>query len=198
MAALLCACARGGLTPASNSVPAARVAKPSVAVAYQPLATSDYWKYICNGTFTIVDRVIGKYRVNNHLVYALSLQIPSTPKKSVDVIELLANDAKGNTWIYGYLEHGKIHPVKPAEIVSAHPVKNKHYDYPAPAHGKISRIFIGFENTNRTPLGVFWVAAYFESQATHNYGYSLGLGVMEEDHGPQYKYDCLIEKYVLE
>jgi hypothetical protein len=42
------------------------------------------------------------------------------------------------------------------------------------------------------------VAAYFESQATHNYGYSLGLGVMEEDHGPQYKYDCLIEKYVLE
>jgi hypothetical protein len=130
-------------------------------------------------------------------VYALSLQIPSSPTKSTQVVQLLANAANGSTWIYGYLIAGKVHATKPAEIVAATPVLNKQYDYPAPTHGTVSRVFKGFEWTNRTPLGVFWVAPYFESGGTHNYGYSLGRGVMEEDHGPNYKYDCLIEKLVI-
>ena len=112
-------------------------------------------------------------------------------------MQLLENDARGNTWIYGYLLHGNILAVKPAEIVAAKPVLNKQYDYPSVNHGEISRIFVGFENTNKTPLGTFWVAPYFESAGRHNYGYSLGRGVMEEDHGPNFKYDCLIDKFVL-
>jgi hypothetical protein len=150
---------------------------------YQPLAVGDYWKYICNQTFTIEDRIVAAYDLNGRVVYALSLQIPSSPTKSVDVIQLLTDDCK-------------IHPVTPAKIVASKPVLHQHYDYPAPLRGKISRIFIGFETTNRTPLGIFRVAPYFESGATHNYGYNLGRGVME-DHGPHYRYDCLIEKYVL-
>jgi hypothetical protein len=197
-AVFLGGCARG-LAPIASELPASGSAavQANGMKVFQPLATGDYWKYICNHAFTIVDRVVGTYHVKNHLVYALSLQIPSTPKKSVDVVQLVANDTKGNTWIYGYLERGKVHVVTTTEIVATHPVKNKHYDYPAPAHGKISRIFYGFEPTNRTPLGIFWVGAYFETNATHGYGYSLGRGVMEEDHGPHFQYDCLIEKYLL-
>jgi hypothetical protein len=174
-----------------------QAAQPNASKLYQPLAKGNYWKYICNSQFTIEDRVIGTYKLAGRTVYALSLQIPSSPKVSTHVVQLLANDARGNTWIYGYLLQGKVHAVKPAEIVAASPVKGKHYNYPAPKSGSVSRIFKLFENTNRTPLGVFWVAAYFESSNTHNYGYSLGRGVMEQDHGPAYRYDCLIEKYVL-
>jgi hypothetical protein len=164
---------------------------------YQPLAVGDYWKFICNGAFAIEDRVTGSYHVHGRVAYALSLQIPSSPKKSVRVVQLLGNDAKGNTWIYAYLIHGKIVSVKPTEVVAAKPVLNEHYDYPNANHGTISRVFVGFEYTNKTPLGVFWVAPYFESGGTHNYGYSLGRGVMEEDHGPHFRYDCLVEKFVL-
>ncbi len=164
---------------------------------YQPLGSADSWTYTCNHQFTIVDRVIGTLHLSKRLVYVFSLQIPSSPKKSVYVDQLLANDSSGNTWIYGYLTHHRAHAVTPAKIVARNPVLNAHYDYPAPAHGKISRIFVGFEYTNPTPLGTFWVAPYFESGGTHNYGYSKGRGVMEEDHGPNYRYDCLIEKYVL-
>ncbi len=164
---------------------------------YQPLAVGNYWKFICNDTFTIEDRVTGTYHVHGRLAYALALQIPSSPRKSVYVVQLLGNDAKGNTWIYGYRLHGKIVSVKPTEIVAAKPVLDRHYDYPNASHEKIGRVFVGFEDTNKTPLGIFWVAPYFESGGTHNYGYSLGRGVMEEDHGPNFKYDCLIEKFVL-
>jgi len=170
---------------------------PVATKVYQPLAVGDYWKFICSNSFTIEDRVTGSYHVHGRVAYALSLQIPSSPKKSVDVVQLLGNDAKGDTWIYGYLIHGKLVSVKPTQIVAAKPVLNKHYDYPNANHGKIGRVFVGFEYTNKTPLGVFWVAPYFESGGTHNYGYSLGRGVMEEDHGPHFKYDCLIEKFVL-
>jgi hypothetical protein len=54
-----------------------------------------------------------------------------SPSKSIEEVQLLANDAKGNTWIYGYLIDGKVHPVKAAEIMAAKPVLNKHYDYPS-------------------------------------------------------------------
>ncbi len=164
---------------------------------YQPLAVGDSWTYTCNASFKIVDRVIGSYKVNRHTVYALSLQIPDSPKKSVDVIELLANDSKGNTWIHGYVIHGKMKLVRDTKIVSINPVNGRHYDFPSPKGGTISRIFVGFEYTHKTKLGTFWVAPYFESGGTHNYGYNLGRGVMEQDHGPNYKYDCLIDKFVL-
>lgn len=180
----------------SASVPSQRRNAASKKV-YQPLAVGDSWTFTCNHQFKIVDRVVGRHTIGKQTVYALSLQIPSSPSKSTYVVQLLANDLHGNTWIYGYMIHGKIHLVTRTEIVAASPVKNKHYDYPAPTHGRISRVFIGFEFTNKTPLGVFWVAPYFDNGGTHNYGYNLGRGVMEEDHGPNYKYDCLIEKYVL-
>ncbi len=82
---------------------------------YQPLAVENYWKFICNHTFTIEDRVTRTYHVHGRVAYALALQIPSSPRKSVDVVQLLGNDAKGNTWIYGYRLHGKIVSVKPTE-----------------------------------------------------------------------------------
>ncbi len=196
-AGLLVACASAASPNADPAAPGGTPLAADATKVYQPLAVGDYWKFICNNTFTIEDRVTGAYHVHGRVTYALSLQIPSSPKKSVHVVQLLGNDAKGNTWIYGYLIHGKILSVKPTEIVAAKPVLNTHYDYPNANHGKISRIFVGFEYTNKTPLGVFWVAPYFESGGTHNYGYSLGRGVMEEDHGPHFKYDCLIEKFVL-
>ena len=183
--------------PTAGSPFGARTAFPGAAKVYQPLAVGDYWSYICNKQFKIEDRVVKKYALGKRIVYALSLQIPSSPSKSVKVVQLLANDAHGNDWIYGYLIKGKLHQVKPTEIVAVSPVLDKHYDYPSPKGGTISRIFKGFEYTNPTPLGTFWVAPYFDGGGTHNYGYSLGRGVMEEDHGPHYKYDCLIEKYAL-
>ena len=164
---------------------------------YQPLAPKDSWTYICNNQFHIADRVIGTLHVNKRLVYVFSLQIPSSPTKSVYVDQLLANDSGGNTRIYGYYIHHRIHAVTATKIAVQKPVLHAHYDYPARVRGTISRVFMGFEYTNKTPLGTFWVAPYFESGGTHNYGYSQGRGVMEEDHGPNYEYDCLIEKYVL-
>lgn len=193
------ACGRLAAPPGGASFAAAntRSTRPEVRKVYQPLAVGDTWTYTCNHEFKIVDRVVGTHRINGHTTYALSLQIPSSPSKSRFVVQLLANDGRGDTWIYGYLIDGKVRPVKRTEIVAASPVKNKHYDYPAPDRGTIERVFKGFEFTNKTPLGTFWVAPYFESGGTHNYGYNLGRGVMEEDHGPNYKYDCLIEKIVL-
>ena len=196
-AALCAGCASAAPPYTGQPVPGARALHADAAKVYQPLAVGNYWKFICNDSFTIEDRVTGTYHVHGRLAYALSLQIPSSPTKSVRVVQLLGNDPKGDTWIYGYVMHGKVLSVKPTQIVAAKPVLNKHYDYPNSGLGKISRVFVGFEYTNKTPLGIFWVAPYFESGGTHNYGYNLGRGVMEEDHGPHYKYDCLIEKYVL-
>lgn len=31
----------------------------------------------------------------------------------------------------------------------------------------------------------------------HDYGYAKGVGIAEEDHGPNFEVDCLIEKLVL-
>jgi hypothetical protein len=198
LVALLASCSGQSTTP-SIAAPRSHsgTALPDAAKVYQPLAVGDYWEYTCNSQFKIEDRVLRKYVVNKRTVFALELQVPSSPTKSTDIVQLLANDARGNDWIYGYVVKGKVHQVKATEIVAVAPVLNKHYNYPGPKGTPVSRIFKGFEYTNRTPLGVFWVAPYFDSGGTHNYGYSLGRGVMEEDHGPNYKYDCLIEKYVL-
>lgn len=112
-------------------------------------------------------------------------------------IQLLDNDSTGTTRIYGYLEHGKVRQVPAKSIVVPSPKLGARYDYVGPNGKPVTRVFVGFENTNPTPLGTFWVAPYFESGGTHNYGYTLGKGIMEEDHGPHYQYDCLIEHIVL-
>ncbi len=164
---------------------------------YQPLATGNFWKYVCNHQFTIRNAVVGTVHVGKTLTYEFSIQVPSSPTKSVKVVQLLANDLKGTTRIYGYLLSGKVRAVKPAAIVVPSPLLNHHYDYSGPHGHTVSRVFVGFENTNPTPLGTFRVAPYFESNATHNYGYTLGRGIMEEDHGPNYRYDCLIDQVVL-
>jgi hypothetical protein len=170
---------------------------PATKSVYQPLAVGNTWKYVCNHQFPIENAVLGKLRLDARTVYEFSIQIPSSPVHSVKVVQLLANDSTGTTRIYGYLLHGKPHEVTPAAIVVASPVLHQHYDYPRLGGGKVTRIFMGFENTNPTPLGTFYVAPYFESGGTHNYGYALGKGVMEEDHGPNYKYDCLIDHVTL-
>lgn len=86
---------------------------------YQPLAVGDSWVYTCNHLFKIADRVVGKHHVDGRTVFALSLQIPSSPKKSTTVVQLLANDAHGDTWIYGYMIGGKVRHVTPHEIVAS-------------------------------------------------------------------------------
>ena len=194
----LAACVSNAPNSPSPTIPDAPAnAERATSDDYQPLAIGDSWTFVCNHQFDIVDHVPATAHIGKRLVYELSLQIPSSPTKSVTVVQLLANDSSGSTWIYGYLLGGKVRAVKPTRIVAHAPVLNRHYDYPGPTRGTIERIFKGFEYTNHTPLGVFWVAPYFESASTHNYGYSLGRGVMEEDHGPNFRYDCLIKKYVL-
>lgn len=191
-----------GLSACGAGVPAATprqsvptvVASADASGAYEPLAVGDSWTYICNHQFRIVNRVLATVHVRSRVLYEFSLQIPSSPSKSIREIQLLSNDPRGDTWIHGYLVGGRVKTVKAAEIVSASPRLHAHYDYAGPKGRQITRVFVGFEYTNPTPLGTFWVAPYFESNATHNYGYALGKGIMEEDHGPNYKYDCLIEK----
>ncbi len=107
---------------------------------------------------------------------------------------MLANDAKGNTSIYGYLVNGTAQPIAAAVLVAANPgLKGTAYDYAAPDGTTITRIYEGMEQSNPTKLGTFTVAPYFESNSTHNYGYALGTGIVEEDHGPNFQYDCLIQ-----
>ena len=192
----MAACSPLVALPVDSRAQAVQGSSVAAAKVYQPLAVGDYWTYTCNNEFTISDRVTKKVPVGKRTTFAFSLQIPSSPTKSTTQVQLLANDAHGNTWIYGYLKKGVVSKIKPAEIVAASPKAGKHYNYVGPKGHTVSRLFKEFEDTNPTPLGVFWVAAYFESNDTHNYGYSLGRGDMEQDHGPAYKYDCLIEKYL--
>lgn len=190
----LSACGAGTSPPIHGPAFPEATATRNLSGVYQPLAVGDSWTYVCNHRFEIVNRVLGKVSVRGRALYEFSLQIPSSPTKSIREVQLLGNDSSGNTWIHGYLSGGKVKTIKAAKIVSVNPVLHAHYDYTGPMGRRVTRVFVGFEYTNPTPLGTFWVAPYFESNATHNYGYALGKGIMEEDHGPNYKYDCLIEK----
>jgi hypothetical protein len=166
---------------------------------YQPLAVGDSWGYQCHNTknqneqpYAIANTVLGKTTVGSTTVYEFSLQIPASPTQIATTVELLANDANGNTSIYGYLVNGAVQTVTPSVIVSATPVVNAYYDYLSADGSTITRQFVGFEPSNKTGLGIFTVAPYFESAGTHNYGYALGVGIVEEDHGPNFQYDCLV------
>jgi hypothetical protein len=59
--ALLSGCAGGAIAPYSAPMASggAALVRPSAALVYQPLAVGGSWKYICNNSFTILDRVVG-------------------------------------------------------------------------------------------------------------------------------------------
>ncbi len=165
---------------------------------YQPLAVGDSWSYACTGGFTVTNAIGRTATVGAQTTYAFAVQIPSSPTSSTTETMLLANDAAGNTVLYGYLIGTTVTPVTPTTIVAAAPVLNASFDYPAPGGGTVTRTFVGFENSNRTPYGgVYAVAPYFESGGTHNYGYALGAGIVEEDHGPHFEFDCLLSALTL-
>ncbi len=197
-ALVLTGCGGGGSSPGPNP-------SPPAPVFYQPLAVGDTWTYTCHNTqnkseqpYAIQNSVLGTTTVNGQQVFEFSLQVPSSPTQSTTLVQLLANDAQRNTSIYGYLVGGNVQTITPALIVAAAPgAKGTPYNYAAPDGSTISRIFEGIESSNPTPLGTFTVAPYFESGSTHNYGYALGSGIVEEDHGPNFLYDCLITTMTL-
>lgn len=190
----------GGSTPPQGPVATPTpVVTPTPAPPFQPLALGDSWTYQCHNTqnageqpFTIVNAVTGTATVSGTATFAFSIQVPTSPSQIATVVQLLANDAAGNTAIYGYLVAGTPQAVTRTVIVAAAPAVATPYDYPGPSGTTIPRAFVGFENSNPTALGTFRVAPYFESGSTHNYGYAQGTGIVEEDHGPNFQYDCLI------
>ncbi|HUY40799.1 MAG TPA: hypothetical protein VMV82_04445 [Candidatus Dormibacteraeota bacterium] len=201
LCALLAACGGGG---GGGGTPGPNPSPPAPAY-YQPLAVGDTWTYTCHNThnpaeqqYAIQNSVLGTTTVGGQTVYEFSIQIPSSPTQSTTVIQLLANDAQRNTSIYGYLVGGTPQTIAPTIIVAANPgPTGTAYDYTGQNASTIDRIFEGIESSNPTPLGTFTVAPYFESSSTHNYGYALGTGIVEEDHGPSFEYDCLVTSIVL-
>ena len=196
LGALLTACGGGGGAGGSapSTTPSSR--PPQL---YQPLAVGDSWKYTCHfrnppgpGTFPIANAVTGMQTVNGVATFALELQIVTSPSKIATETMLVANDAAGNTTLYGYVMGGTVLPVSPAVIVAAAPSTTASYNYTGPNGVTVTRTFVSIGSTNPTPLGVFVVAIYYETGGTHNYGYALGQGIMEEDHGPNFQYDCVI------
>lgn len=171
---------------------------------FQPLALGDRWTYVCHDThdsreaaYTITNAVIGVMHVSGHEVFEFAMQVPVAPTKINTIIQLLSNDSKANTWLYGYLIDGTVHPVQPALIVASDPVTSAAYSYPDADDQTIRRTFMGPDGSNPTPWGTYRVAPYFESDATHNYGYARGIGIVEEDHGLRYQYDCVISSLTL-
>ncbi len=208
---VLGSCAGSGLAGDSGDRQAELTPAIPRSSLYEPLAVGDSWTYKCrdikgggekNGKpFTIEDKVLGITNVGPHKAYEFSLRIPQVPSKPLKVnteIMLLSNDPNGNLWIYGYLVNGAIHKIHAARIVSnATPAKGAKFGYTGPNGKPVSRIFFGIEQSNPTPLGVFTVADYEESKNTHDYGYARGTGIVEEDHGPNFEVDCLIQAVTL-
>lgn len=183
-------------------------ARPSA--LFQPLAKGDSWTYSCrdikgggeNGgnPFSFTDRVLRYVTARGQRLSEFELHVPVVPSKPLKIVTevmLLANNQRGDLWIYGYVLHGKLVLKKPTKIVSAvNPPKGATFNYPGPFGKPVSRFFYGYIPTNPTPLGTFTVADYEESSATNDYGYAHGKGIMEEDHGPNFEVDCLIQHVV--
>lgn len=172
----------------------------------------DAWHYKCrdikhegennNQPFGIRNAVTGATTVAGKPVFEVAMQVPQVPSKPLKIdtiVQLLANDASGNVRIYGYLIGGKVKRIPVALFVTAKPPGEQHeaFNYRGPDGKTIQRIFFGLEQSNRTKFGVFEVAPYFESQSTHNYGYAKAWGIVEEDHGPNYEVDCLLDAITL-
>lgn len=157
---------------------------------YLPLAVGNNWSYDCGNQVTIADTVTQTVNVNGQQTFALQLQFPNAASQTF----LLANDAQGNVTLYGYLVNGAAQSVTPTVYISANPKAQQKFDYPAQGGGTVPRYFFGFEPTNPTPLGTFQVASYDDNGAQDIWGYALGKGVMEQDHGT---FDCKITAYQL-
>ena len=191
---LLAACGGGGGGGGtSGGPPPGPTPTPSPAAVYLPLAVGNTWAYDCGGGVTKTNTVTQAVVAGGRTTFAYAEQIPS-PSGTTTQTLLLANDASGNTTLYGYLVNGSAQAVSPTLLIAASPAVNQHFDYPAPDGSIVSRYFRAFDHTNPTKLGTFAVAVYYESNGQHNYGYTLGTGVTEEDQAP---YDCTITSYTL-
>lgn len=208
---LLDACGGGG-GGGSTSMPGPQPSpSPTPTRFFQPLAVGDTWTYACYlGTpapgasaFPKTNQILGSTMVNGTQTFEYQEQIPSSPTQSTTVIQLLAHDAAGNTLIYGYMANPSASPqplASPVVIVAQSPgVPGTSYDYPAQNGGTVSRAFCCTGPTNPTVFGVFTVNEFVEGShsintATDDYGYALGLGVMEEDHNfnTPGRIDCII------
>ncbi|HKW45141.1 MAG TPA: hypothetical protein VJN22_05740 [Candidatus Eremiobacteraceae bacterium] len=211
LALLLDACGGGGGSTSVPGPPPGPSPSPTPTIFFQPLAVGDTWTYACYmgtpspgaSTFPKTNKVLGTAMVHGTQTFEYAQQIPSSPTQSTTVIQLLANDATGNTLIYGYLPNvgGSPQPLaSPVVIVAQSPGPPLSIDdYPAEHGGTVQRIYCCHGNTNPTVFGVYVVNEYFEgshilNNTTDGYGYALGQGVMEEDHiltAPQ-RIDCLI------
>lgn len=176
----LSACGGGSKTQPPPPLPGQQI--------YLPLAIGNTWSYDCGGGVTITDSVTQTVTVAGQQTFAFQLEFPNAPTQT----SLLANDAQGNTTLYGYLVNGTAMPVTPAAYISANPEAGEKFDYPAQDGGTVNRVFFGFEPTNPTPLGVFQVAAYNDNGKQDIWGYATGKGIMEQDHG---SFDCKITSF---
>jgi hypothetical protein len=201
----------------SGASPALGISPPPIASPspkpFLPLAVGDVWTYACYlgtpaplaSTFPKTNQVLGTTDVGGTQTFEYAIQIPSSATLSTTEIQLLANDAAGDTIIYGYVASPGAAPsplASPAFIIAHAPTAGETFDYDSQAGSAVSRFFWGTESTHETALGTFTVDAYFEgshsvSGATDGYGYAAGLGSMEEDHdfndpNPAKRIDCLI------
>jgi hypothetical protein len=211
LALLFTACGGGG-GGSGGSLPGPQPSpSPTATRFYQPLAVGDTWTYACYlgtpapgaSTFPKTNQILGTATVNGTQTYEYAEQLPSSPTQSTTVIQLLANDAAGNTLIYGYLANPSASPqplASPVVIVAQNPgATGPFYDYSAENGGTVSRLYCCNGPTNPTKFGVYQVSEYFEGSHTmaatrDGYGYALGQGVMEEDHNfnlPS-RIDCII------
>ena len=188
--ALLTACGGGGGTGSPS--PGATITPPPPSF-YLPLAVGNQWTYDCGAGGTKSNTVTQTAQVGGLTAFAYAEQIPSQSGTTTQ-IQLLANDVQGNTTLYGYLVNGMVAPVTPTLLIAAAPAVNQQFNYPGPNGSTVPRYFRSFDVTNPTQLGTFQVAVYYESNGLHNYGYTLGVGVTEEDQTP---YDCKITSRTL-
>lgn len=179
---------------------------------YLPLRVGDLWTYACYrgtpapgaSTFPKTNQIIGTTTINGTVTYEYQEQLPTSPTSTTAQIQLLANDARGNTILYGYMVNSTASPmpVTPTVIVPEHPgsAGASFYDYPAEGGGSISRVFCCSTVTNPTVFGLLNVNVYFDgshvvASSTDGYGYTIGTGVTEEDHNfndPSTRIDCVV------
>lgn len=204
-----CGGAGGGGTVPPGPPPPATSPKP-----FLPLKAGDVWTYACvlgtpapsASTFPKTNQVLGTAMVNGTLTYEYALEVPSSPTQRTTQIQLLADDAAGDTLIYGYMANPTASPApiaSPAVVIAQQPGAGlTPYDYEGESGATVQRVFCCTGQTHPTVFGVFDVDEYFEgshalASATDGYGYAPGVGSVEEDHNfadpdPAKRIDCLV------
>lgn len=204
----LAACGGGGAS--SGQIPMPQVSPSPQALL--PLVVGNTWGYACYlgtpapnaSTFPKTNTVLGTVMVNGTLTYEYAVQMPSSPTQSTTQIQLLANDGRQNTVLYGYMANPTASPqpvASPTIIIASNPGANGSvFDYPGENGGIVSRFFCCTGPTHTTVFGTFTVEEYFDGghtlqAATDGFGYAPGKGSMEEDYNfndPATRLDCLI------